>query len=809
MILQQKHSSAASLVLIILFLLVPLSASAVDIYWDNSEVLVPDNGRFHRAAFGGGRTVVIWHEFIEQSPDRGIVYLSLASSGDGKEWLRNERFAGPFNYNGDEVPICSLAVKNDGRIYVSVSADENTIKIYSSGDNGTTFNEITRKTSFTMTVGPRLFIKEDGTFIMFVTRESGNNLSIFYAGSDTGEEWSDFTQLVSEPGLELNFLPQFVSRGGVEYVIFQSFLVQRRSTYQLYLKKSTDGGKSWGQAKRITDFDETAGGRTVESANFDNQRPDFKIDDSTIHLAWERRNISEANPQIYYAKLDLDGAAKEVPEKVSADGRSCNFPKIANYKGNIVITWFDNRMGDFHVIISDFNGILWRDRDLSLMEGDSIFGQPVEANGSLYILWENIRNNRSRIVLLSPDISVESPRASPVNFLSSRRSSRDRYSFSWNLPDDASGIAGFSYSTGRSRFGSPPRKIINTSRQLEGEVEIKEDGQWYIYLSAADYAGNWSETSVIPVYRDTVPPGPVTLDELEKDEKGFVKSNTLKVSWQPPDDEPIEGFVYNLQLIDENYRRDTEESVLLKKVKPPDKERRNPYPYLAYSNLDNGIWGLSVSAVDEAGNISEPVSSVFKLNKYIPVTIISSIDPVVDQLNRITINIKGRGFTAGGSISAIHLDRDGQAPWDYSFYLADNSYKIVNDKTITDFTVSDILEGVYTIALDHPRRGLYVTKPVIKLEPSGTVKLGYFVSGRETVWKPVRKKLFTFNAGIAGIYLILVICVLAIAVSAFRLRAVWAEGKMLKKDIDSIMKGIPLSYRERKERITVMKKKGM
>ncbi len=809
MIPVKKYSSVALFASVLLFLLIPLCVSAVDIYWENSEVLVPENGRFHSAAFGGGNTVVIWHEFIKQGPENGIVYISLASSKNGKEWLRNERFAGPFNYNGDEVPVCSLTVKNNGDIYVSVSADENTVKIYSSGDNGKTFNEITRKTSFTMTVGPRLFIKEDGTFIMFVTKESGNNLSIFYARSDTGETWSDFSQLVPEPGLELNFLPQFVSKGGVEYVVFQSFLVQRRSTYQLYLKKSTDGGNSWSEAKRITDFDERINGRTVESADFDNQRPDFKIDDSTIHLAWERRNISEANPQIYYVKLDLDGNPKEDPEKVSADGRTCNYPKIAKYKGNIFITWFDNRMGDYHVIISDFNGILWRDKDISLMEGDSIFSQPVEAYGSLYILWENIRNNKSRIVMLSPDTSVESPVITPLNFLSSRKSSGDTYSFSWNLPNDASGIAGFSYSAGRSRFGSPPRKITNTSRQLKGDVDIEEDGQWYIYLAASDYAGNWSETSVIPVYRDTVPPGPVSFEKMEKDETGFVKSNTFRIMWQPPAGEPVEGFVYNLQLIDENYRRDTEESVLLKRVKPPEKENRNPYPYLAYSNLDNGIWGVSVSAVDEAGNISKPSAKLFKLNKYIPVTIISSIDPVVDQLNRITISIKGRGFTAGGSIRTIHLDRDGKEPWDYSFYLADNSYKIVNDRTITDFTVSDILEGVYSIALDHPRRGLYITKPVIKLEPSGTVKLGYFVSGREPVWKPVRKKLFTFNAGLAGIYLVLIICALAVAVSAYRLRAVWTEGQMLRKDIDAIMKGIPLSYRERKERITVMKRKGM
>ncbi len=806
--LARKFRCAAELLLLFVFYMVPVTAYTLDIYWDRHEVIVPGNARFHKVSYGGGRTVLVWHEFVKQGTDRGIVYLSMATSLNGKEWTRNERFAGPFDYAGDEVPVCSLAVKNSGDIYVAVSADENTVKLYSSYDGGRSFTEKTRNTSFTMTVGPRLFIRENGSFIMFVTKESGNNLSIFYATSDNGDTWSEFSQLVSEPGLELNFLPHFVSKDGVEYVIFQAFLVQRRSTYQLYLKKSTDGGKTWSSSKRITGFDETISGRNIEAANFDNQRPDFSVEKGSILLTWERRNVSEPNPQIYYAKLDLSGTPVETPEKVSKDGRSCNYPRIASYKGNTVITWFDNRMGDYHIIMADFNGILWRDKDLSVMPGNSIFGQPVESGGSVSIFWENRNAERSRIVMLSPDTHVDKPLVTPLNFTSDRRSSLSRYSFSWNLPDDASGIAGFSYSWGRSMYGAPPKKITNTPRQLKGEAEISEDGQWYAYLSASDYAGNWSEPAVIPIYRDTQPPGPVSFNEFQKDEKGYLESNTFVLDWQPPAGEPLSGYVYNLQLIDENHRREAEESDLLKRVKEPDRKARVLQPSLENRNIDNGIWGLSVSAVDEAGNIGEPVSILFRLNKYVPVTYITSIEPVRDQLERIMINIRGRGFTAGGNIRTVILDRDGTEPWDYSFYLADKSYRIENDRFITDFVVTDIMEGQYRIGLDHPRRGLYFSSPVISLEPSGTVKFGYFAGDGEMVWKPVRKRLFSFDAGRLGIYIALALCALVLVISAARLKAFYAEGRRLEKDVEAIMKGIPLSSVERKERIIYMRRKG-
>ncbi|MCL2792391.1 MAG: SpoIIE family protein phosphatase [Spirochaetaceae bacterium] len=793
----------------LLLFFIPVANTNADIFWDSQRVIIPSNARFHSVAYGGGSTVILWHEFIRHDANRGVVFLSIATTSDGIDWVRNERFAGPFSFAGDEVPISSLAVDDDGYIYIAASVGANNVRIYSSSDNGISFTHTTHQATIRMAVGPRLFIKEDGTFIMFATQEVGTNLSIFFSMSDDGVRWGDFRQLIQEPGLALSFLPHFVSKDGVEYVIFQSLVIERRATYQLHLMRSTNGGRTWGAPRRITDFGETITARALTASDFDNQRPHFLVEDDKIKLVWERRNINEANPQIYYAELDLHGNLLEPAERVSRDNRSCHFPRITSYLGTNTITWFDNRRGDFSIIFAEFTGILWRERVLSPQAGSSTFGQLVALGESISIFWENRVGNTSRIVMVGPKLTVDTPVIRPVNFTANRRAALDRFTFSWNIPPDPLGIAGFSYIVGRDPLEEPPRRIMNTAQQLTGEVTVTEDGPWYISLIATDFAGNWSRPAVMPIFRDTEPPGKVVIEDLMTDSAGFVFSNTFRVNWELPDPEPLSGYIYNFQLLDENYRRNIDDETLLRRIRPPGRENIIDNSFIDVSAVDNGIWGLSVAAVDQAGNIGEATQVILRLNKYIPVTFITSVDATRDLLDRITISIRGRGFSVGGNIRSIILDRDGEEPWDYVFHLNDGAYRVDHDRLITNFTVYDVLEGEYMIGLIHPTRGIYFTRPVIRLEPSGNVKLGHFVSEHRTIWKPVKRNIFVFNLGGAGFYLVLALCFFVVMISTFRIRAAYTEGKQLEKDIYAIMKGIPISDKGIKEGVMKIKNRGM
>ena len=797
------------LLTVLIFFITVICSFSFDIYWENPEIISSNDARFHKTASGGGTAAVVWHEFIKQDKETGLVYLSMASTKDGENWNKKERFAGPFQYTGNEVPVCSVAVDKKGTIFIAVSSDDNAVNIFISNDLGESFREIIQKTSFNMTVGPRLFIKEDGAPILFVTKESGESLSIFYSVSDSLYNWSEFVQLAPEPGFDLNFLPSFISKDGVEYVVYQSFIVKQRSTYQLFLKKSFDGGRTWGDAVHLTEINEEVSGRNVNSDFFDNQRPNVKLDSDTLTVVWERRYLNDQNPQIYLGRYTLDGIIKGDAEKVSAGGRNCNYPVIADYRGKEIITWFDNRMGDYRIVAAENTGIFWQDRDLSPMEGNSVFGQPVKYGDKLFIFWENRSNDKSRLILLSPDTTVAAPVIRPVNFRSGIRASQNRFDFSWNLPDDASGIAGFSYSYGTSPQGNPPKKIKTVAAKRNAEITVREDGDWYLYVSASDYAGNWSQPAVFKFTRDTVPPGKVIFSDPETDKNSFLVSNSFNIEWTAPAGEKSEGYSFRIDPVDSRPRYTLEEYAERWRVKKPAGRISTSGNSESFRNIDNGVWAFTVSALDEAGNLGEAETYFFKTNKYVPVTYITNIRPVVDALEQVNIKIEGRGFSVGGNISSVILDRDGKEPWDNIYYLDNNEYSIKSDRIIDDFTVADVDEGMYRIGLIHPKRGLYFTKPIIKLEPGGTVKYGYFRTDGETSWKPAGKQLFSIDSGKAVFWGLITLFAVVLIFSAVRLKSVVEEGRRFRKDIDAIMRGTDIESISRKERIKKMKKQGI
>ena len=148
-----------------------------------------------------------------------------------------------------EVITFSFVVDENGVITLAVSNNDNSVSIMKSENAGTDFKEIYRSPAFLLRTSPRLSQREDGGLILFVTQESARtefgSLGIYYSVSDNGTNWTEYKALAPEPSLNGNFLPSHTSYRGREYVAFQAFNVGAASTFQLYLKYSTDGGLSW------------------------------------------------------------------------------------------------------------------------------------------------------------------------------------------------------------------------------------------------------------------------------------------------------------------------------------------------------------------------------------------------------------------------------------------------------------------------------------------------------------------------------------------------------------------------------------
>ncbi|TFG60468.1 MAG: hypothetical protein E4H36_12055, partial [Spirochaetales bacterium] len=522
---------------------------------------MPSGGKFPQAETGGGIIAVVWQELAltrqTESEVSGNASLSLMVKTADGPWKTVSNVAGPYPFVGKEASIYSLAVNDQGHILLAVSSSDREIQIIKSTDGGNVFNIVSVITSDYTVISPKVFYRDGGGYLLFVTRQSmgegtGDALSTYYSVSEDGTAWSPLALLVNDPGKQLNFLPYHASHNGREFVVFQVLETGERPSYQLYLKVSSDRGRTWGPLIWLSGFNEEQIGAESTPVLYDNQRPFIAPVNGKLAVTWERRFMAGA-PQVYYMEVDDSGKILGDPERVSQGVRSCRYPQIAVADGVTYLFWFDNRAGDEQIIAAWKEGIFWQDNYLSRMAGVSIFQKPVVLDNRLQVVWENQRAGVSRIIFLAPDRTAPAPFAVPLDFAAGRRVKQDRFSVTWNLPRDSSGIAGFAYSMDRDPGGLPPRQIMVPSlNNRAAAFTINEDGYWYFHLAAQDYAGNWSDTSGLSIFRDTTPPGPVTIAEPEMDDNGFLLSNSITINWEKPEeDDPIGGYSYDLQFLGE------------------------------------------------------------------------------------------------------------------------------------------------------------------------------------------------------------------------------------------------------------------
>ena len=814
-----RHRSKRYLLVLLLLMLPALAVHAQQLYWEEPTILVPENGRFPRVEQNGGTTAIIWHEFRYDGDEPVDMSVSLMLRSEGGEWDRREQILGPFEFVGDEVPFASLAVDSRGRVVVATASSGRRIEVYEIDGPGAAIRQLDvlgDAGGEGVSVAPKLFYKQDGGFIICATQpltvenaEEGvgrESLGITYSVSDNGRNWTSFRPLVTQPDLSYVYLPSHTSFQNREYIIFQASPTVSRY-YQLFMVSSSDGGQSWSAPERLTDFWDPLGLDDADVNNFDNQRPYVTSARNGLHLAWERRFATSTSPQIYYALLDSGGNFVQEAERVTSGNSNARSPQVMVDGETPYLLWFDDRKGENRIFLGYRQGISWQGDDLSIMPGSSMYGEFFFRFDKINVVWENKLSGQSRVVLLEPDQSVSAPTIIPQNFQPGNRFSQDNYAIEWNIPNDSSGISGFNYSIDRNPQGRPTRVMEILRRDTRrAEVEVERDGWWYFHLVARDYAGNWSEPATVSFFRDTTPPGEVTIDELEKDEKGFLKSNTGTITWQPPENDELSGYTYRLQYLSgPSYEGELTDFT----ISSPPSEIRTRSPEYNFYNIDNGVWALTVAPIDEVGNRGPAETVYFRLNKYIPVTYITRIGVEQDQLNRYQMQIVGRGFSVGGEIQQVMLDRDGERPYDYVYEKETGLYTVSSDRLIRGPFIEDIDEGAYRVGVIHPQRGTYFTQYTLSFETTGAVKFGDFtlIDAEKPALRAVRQ-LAIYGSELPFILIMTLLAVMLIF-AVWKLSGIVREGAYLKGEVQALIENRQLSYEKKKEKLATMKKRGM
>ncbi|MDR0602082.1 MAG: glycoside hydrolase, partial [Treponema sp.] len=453
-----------SLLAILLFFAVCAYGEAqTDFYWEQPNRFSSGPGKFPVSDFGRDLSVIVWQE---TSPNNRAdiagdsqIHISLGVKSAGEDWKTYRNVGGPYYYSGEEPAILNVAVDNRGRIIIAAAASVTETEILISSDRGESFSGSRLDSGSESSIAPRIAVRADGGYLLFITRGYEESLSIYYSRSDDGVVWSPFGLFVQSQGLQLNFLPAHAAMGSTDYVVFQSFVggADIIPAFQLYMQTSTNGGRSWNPPRRITDFRDPLMNTGSDADRFDNQRSHLSVYGNSLFLVWERR-FGTGSPQIYGALLNSQGTASDV-ERINTDEAYCNNPVGFIYRGIRTAVWFDNRSGSSRIYLGRRDPVGWSNYDLSGGSGDASFGRPLIDGNDLLILWQVITRGMGYIYTVLPDTTVTPPRLAAQNFSPSRRTRGERARVLWSPPFDTSGIEGYSWLWSRSPVEEPSRRI--------------------------------------------------------------------------------------------------------------------------------------------------------------------------------------------------------------------------------------------------------------------------------------------------------------------------------------------------------------
>ena len=173
----------------ILFLFIIASAFcmqtlfAADFYWENPAVITETDSRFPVTvkAPDGNQTYLFWQE-VDSSARQ--IYLSVRTYSSLKNYSENRRFAGPFNYSGDDVPdIYTAAVLKKGTVGVAVMTGLSNLSVFVSTDNCKNFVEAKIPSTSSITVAPRIYASGADNFRLFTSVGEENSFTIFTSES--------------------------------------------------------------------------------------------------------------------------------------------------------------------------------------------------------------------------------------------------------------------------------------------------------------------------------------------------------------------------------------------------------------------------------------------------------------------------------------------------------------------------------------------------------------------------------------------------------------------------------------------------
>lgn len=276
-------------------------------------------------AISGLMVHVLWCEGVSDTIEE--IYYKCSEDG-GTTWGTDIRLTNS-NRNSE-----SPAVAIDGSVIHVVWMDYYTNWDYEifykrSLDGGLTWDADIRMTHNTSYCGyPGVVASGSNVHVVWEDDRDENGEIYFKRSADGGLSWGDDIRLTNDPADSWD--PAISLNDSVVHIVWQDN--RDGGAYEIYYKRSTDGGMTWGDDTRLT------------NAPAPSEYPTIAVSGSNVHITWQDQR--DMNYEIYYKKSEDAGLTWGNDTRLTNIFGNSEWPHIAVANSTVHILWDDARDGN-------------------------------------------------------------------------------------------------------------------------------------------------------------------------------------------------------------------------------------------------------------------------------------------------------------------------------------------------------------------------------------------------------------------------------------------------------------------------------
>jgi len=195
----------------------------------------------------------------------------------------------------------------------------------------------------------------------------------FISSSNGGATWKAPRRLTHTPGVSLT--PAIAVDGSNVYVVWED---DTPGNFDIYLKKSVDGGVTWQSAKRISSLKTNA------------YNPRIAAKGSILYLVWEEESSMSQGSEIYFKKSSDEGVTWQPAKNLSNHPGTSWLPVVTVNGSKVYVAWTDAVLVNYEICFSKSSdeGASWQaGKQISYNSGDSRHPDIAIDGKRDYVVW--------------------------------------------------------------------------------------------------------------------------------------------------------------------------------------------------------------------------------------------------------------------------------------------------------------------------------------------------------------------------------------------------------------------------------------